>query len=127
MGGLVLETELFVVHALLGPSPLPGWVVLAPRRHARWWWELSPDELAGLGPLAARVFRAQQEALGAVHGYAIALGDVLHHMHLHLVPRFEGTPPSLRGRAAFDAPTASHLPEAELVDAASRMTRALLA
>jgi len=103
VGGILLETDLFLVHGVFAPSPIPGWVVLAPKRHARWWWELEPRELAELGPLASRVFLAQRSALGAEHGYALALGDVLHHMHLHLVPRYKDTPERLRGRGAFAA------------------------
>src|SRR2546430_1836720 len=75
LGGFVLETELFVAHGLLAPSPLRGWIVLAPRRYARWWWELDPRELAQLGPLAARILAAQREVLGADHGYAFAIGE----------------------------------------------------
>lgn len=124
-GGLVLETPLFVAHALLGPSPLRGWVVLAPKRHARWWWELSEEELRELGPLAKRLLDAQRSALGAVHGYAFAIGDVLHHMHLHLVPRFADTPKSLWGRAAFDADPRLHLAEEDVSAAARQVARAL--
>jgi diadenosine tetraphosphate (Ap4A) HIT family hydrolase len=123
-GGIVLETPLFLVHALLAPTPLPGWVVLAPKRHARWWWELSPDELAALGPLAARVFEAQRAALDAEHGYAIALGDQLHHMHLHLVPRYKGTPAHLRGRLAFDAKPGDMASDAEAAAAAKKLALA---
>ncbi len=126
-GGLVLATERFVAHALLGPSPLPGWMVLAPRRHARWWWELDETESAEIGGFARRIFLAQREALGAVHGYAIALGDQLHHMHLHLVPRFADTPPALKGRAAFEAGPEHHRSEVEIRTAAEAVARALAA
>lgn len=124
-GGLVLETPHFVAHALLGPSPLRGWVVLAPKRHARWWWELSEDESRELGPLAKQLFEAQRSALGAVHGYAFAIGDVLDHMHLHLVPRFADTPKALWGRAAFDAEPRLHLPEDSAAEAARQIARAV--
>jgi diadenosine tetraphosphate (Ap4A) HIT family hydrolase len=126
-GGLIHETARFVVHSLVAPSPLRGWLVLAPKRHARWWWELDDAELAEIGPLAARVFRAQRTALGAEHGYAFAIGDVLHHMHLHLIPRFADTPVARRGRGAFDAPPEEMLSEEEVARAAEAVGRVLAA
>jgi len=116
-GGLILETPLFVAHGLVGGTPLAGWVVLAPRRHAGWWWELSDEEASALGPLAKRILLAQRRALGAVHGYAFAIGDVLHHMHLHLVPRFPETEKALWGRGAFDSKPEQHLSEDRVLGA----------
>jgi diadenosine tetraphosphate (Ap4A) HIT family hydrolase len=124
-GGLVLETERFLVHGLLAPSPIRGWLVLAPRRHARWWWELTDEEAAELGPLARRVFLAQRSALGAEHGYAFAIGDVLHHMHLHLIPRYADTPQILRGRGAFEGKPEQMLADDVLARAADEIARAL--
>ncbi len=124
-GGLILETPLFVAHALLAPCSIEGWVVLAPRRHARWWWELSEEESRELGPLARRILLAQQRVLGAEHGYAFAIGDVLHHMHLHLVPRYPGTPKHLRGRGAFDARPDEMLPEERVSAAVQKLASGL--
>ena len=124
-GGFVLETERFVGHGLLAPSPIRGWVVLAPRRHARWWWELTDAEAAELGPLAKRIFEAQRSALGAEHGYAFAIGDVLHHMHLHLIPRYADTPQALRGRGAFEGKPEQALGDDVLAKAAAELKRAL--
>ena len=124
-GGLLRREGGFAVHVLAGPCPLPGWLVLTSERHARAWYDLTAGELAALGPLAARVMRAQREALGAEHVYALAIGDVLPHFHLHLVPRFAATPDRLRGRAAFDARPDDARPEAELAEAARRVAAAL--
>lgn len=102
-GGVVHREGGFALHALAGPSPLPGWLVLTSERHVRAWYDLDPADAAALGPLAQRVMRAQRSALGAEHVYAFAIGDVLRHFHLHLVPRFPDTPERLRGRGCFDA------------------------
>ncbi len=125
-GGFVLEHELFVAHALIAPCPIAGWVVLAPRRHAQWWWELTDEEARELGPLARKILLAQRAALGAEHGYAFAIGDVLHHMHLHLVPRYAATPRHLRGRGAFDAAKEEMLPVEEVAKAARALRAALI-
>jgi diadenosine tetraphosphate (Ap4A) HIT family hydrolase len=126
-GGVLLREGGLVLHALDGASPLPGWLVLTAARHCRAWYDLEPEAAAALGPLARRVMRAQREALGAEHVYAFAIGDVLHHFHLHLVPRFAATPPRLRGRGCFDAPPQDARPAAELAAAARLVAEALAA
>jgi diadenosine tetraphosphate (Ap4A) HIT family hydrolase len=117
-GGILLRHAGFVLHALADPTPLPGWLVLTSERHARAWYDLPPAELAALGPLAARVMSAQRRVLGAEHVYAFAIGDLLPHFHLHLVPRFAGTPERLRGRRCFEGRPEDMLPEAEAARAA---------
>lgn len=117
-GGVVLREGGFVLHALDGPSPVPGWLVLTAERHCRALYDLDPAAAAGLGPLLQRVMAAQRAALGAEHVYLFAIGDVLHHCHLHLVPRYASTPERLRGRGAFEARAEEARPGAELAAAA---------
>jgi diadenosine tetraphosphate (Ap4A) HIT family hydrolase len=117
-GGILLREKGFVLHALAEPTPIPGWLVLTSERHARAWYDLDPGELGALGPLAARAMAAQRAALGAEHVYAFAIGDLLHHFHLHLVPRFADTPERLRGRRCFEARAEDLLGEAEAARAA---------
>jgi diadenosine tetraphosphate (Ap4A) HIT family hydrolase len=124
-GGILLREGGFALHLLADPSPLRGWLVLTSERHARAWYDLTPAEAAALGPLAARVMAAQRAALGAEHVYAFAIGDVLKHFHLHLVPRFADTPERLRGRRCFEGAPADLLPEEALVRAARTVAAAL--
>ena len=124
-GGVVHREGGLLLHALQGPSPLLGWLVLTSERHVRAWPDLDPAALAALGPLSARVMRAQREVLGAEHVYAFAIGDVVRHFHLHLVPRYAGTPARLRGRAAFDASPAEALAAEEVAEAAVRVASAI--
>ncbi|ABS25986.1 HIT family protein [Anaeromyxobacter sp. Fw109-5] len=124
-GGIVRRESGFVLHALADASPLRGWLVLTSERHARAWYDLAPEELAALGPLAARVMAAQRAALGAEHVYAFAIGDVLRHFHLHLVPRFAATPERLRGRGCFEGRPEDMLAEADLAAAASAVAAAM--
>jgi diadenosine tetraphosphate (Ap4A) HIT family hydrolase len=125
LGGVLLREGGLVLHALLGPSPLRGWLVLTSERHVRAWPDLDAAALGALGPLAARVMAAQREALGAEHVYAFAIGDVVRHFHLHLVPRYAHTPARLRGRGAFDAAPGDMLAPAALAQAAARVAAAL--
>jgi len=124
-GGILLSEGGFALHALADRSPIRGWVVLTSERHARAWYDLPPDELSRLGPLAARVMAAQRSALGAEHVYAFAIGDVLRHFHLHLVPRFADTPEGLRGRGCFEGGPEDMLPDGEAARAARVIAAAL--
>ena len=124
-GGIVWRGEGLTVHGLADPCPVPGWLVLTSDRHARALYDLDPAELAAVGPAAAQVMRAQRSALGAEHVYAFAIGDVLRHFHLHLVPRYADTPARLRGRGAFDARPEDSLPAGRVIAAAEAVRRAI--
>jgi diadenosine tetraphosphate (Ap4A) HIT family hydrolase len=124
-GGVVWRGGGLALHALDGPCPVPGWLVLTAERHCRALHDLDAEATAQLGPIAQRVVVAQRTVLGAEHVYAFAIGDVLHHFHLHLVPRYAGTSQRLRGRGAFDATLADALPATELAAAARRVAEAL--
>lgn len=124
-GGILLREGGFTLHGFADPCPLPGWLVLTSDRHARALYDLEDAELAALGPLAARAMRAQRQALGAEHVYAFAIGDLLQHFHLHLVPRFADTPARLRGRGCFE-PRPEDLLLVELLEEAARKIRRAL-
>jgi diadenosine tetraphosphate (Ap4A) HIT family hydrolase len=126
-GGFLLREVGFALHVLAGPTPIRGWLVLTSERHVRAWYDLAAPELAALGPLAARVMAAQRSALGAEHVYAFAIGDLLQHFHLHLVPRFADTPERLRGRGCFDGAPGDALAEAAVIQAAQAVAGRLRA
>jgi diadenosine tetraphosphate (Ap4A) HIT family hydrolase len=126
-GGILLRRAGFVLHAVLDPTPLRGWLVLTSERHARGWYDLGEAEAAALGPLAARVMAAQRAALGAEHVYAFAIGDLVKHFHLHLVPRYPDTPERLRGRRCFEGRPEDALPDAAVERAARDVAAALAA
>jgi diadenosine tetraphosphate (Ap4A) HIT family hydrolase len=124
-GGVLHREGGFALHLLADPSPLRGWLVLTSERHARAWYDLDGAELAALGPLAARIMAAQRATLGAEHVYAFAIGDVLRHFHLHLVPRYPDTPERLRGRRCFEGRPEDMRPEGELVAAGRAVAAAI--
>jgi histidine triad (HIT) family protein len=124
-GGVAWRGDGFTVHALADPAPIAGWLVVTSDRHARAMYELDEREAAALGAIAARVMRAQRAALGAEHVYAFAIGDVLHHCHLHLVPRYAGTPERLRGRGCFEARADDRVDEETLAAAVAKVRVAL--
>jgi len=126
-GGVIWRGGGLALHALADPTPIAGWMVLTSERHRRAWYDLDEAEAAALGPAAARVMRAQRAALDAEHVYAFAIGDLLRHFHLHLVPRHADTPARLRGRGCFESRPEDALPAWRVVAAVEAIRRALAA
>ena len=124
-GGIVWRGGGLALHALDGPCPLPGWLVLTAERHARALYDLDAEAAAALGPVAQRVMSLQRTILGAEHAYLFAIGDALHHAHFHLVPRYAATPDRLRGRGAFEARPEDMRPAEELAAAARLVGEAM--
>lgn len=124
-GGVLLRAQGFALYAPPMPVPVRGWLVLVPERHVRQTADLLPEDAARLGALAQRVMAAQRQALGAELVYAVALGEALHHAHLHLVPRYADTPAHLRGARIFLAGPEEGLPEADVLAAARAVARRL--
>jgi diadenosine tetraphosphate (Ap4A) HIT family hydrolase len=70
-----------------------GWTFLVLKRHATEMWQLESVERAQLIEEVARVARAVSTAFGAVKINYELLGNVIAHIHWHLVPR-RGDDPS---------------------------------
>jgi diadenosine tetraphosphate (Ap4A) HIT family hydrolase len=64
-----------------------GWTFIVLKRHATELWELEPVERTRLIEEAARVARAVGAAFEAVKMNYELLGNVIAHIHWHLVPR----------------------------------------
>jgi histidine triad (HIT) family protein len=73
----------------------PGHLLVVPKRHVERFDELTEEEVAALARAARRLAPAVIKAVGA-DGYNIvsnngrAAGQVIFHVHLHIVPRFSG-------------------------------------
>jgi len=80
------------IHTLRGPAAYRGWLTLEPKRHVPGLDGLTDDEATDIGRLMSRVARALRDALDAEHVYAFVFGDGVPHLHVHLVPRYAGTP-----------------------------------
>jgi diadenosine tetraphosphate (Ap4A) HIT family hydrolase len=98
-GGAIAEDEHIVVSHLplvtpqgTAESVYLGRLVLEPRRHVEDLGELTDDQAASLGRMAARGSAALRRAAGAEHVYAAVISDAIPHIHLHLLPRYPATP-----------------------------------
>ncbi len=91
------------VRAVWDAFPVnPGHLLLTPRRHVPTWFEASEPERAAL---VAAVDRAR-EAITKLHapdGFNIginvgqAAGQTVFHLHVHVIPRYNGDVPDPRG------------------------------
>ena len=87
----LLETDNVV--AFLDISPVnPGHALVVPKRHVQNFWELSRDELHSCILAAQRVGRAAMEAtqspgLNLLQNNHECAGQIVQHVHFHLIPR----------------------------------------
>ena len=98
-GGPVGEDELAVVSHLAPAAPgrsggpvYLGHLFVEPRRHVPGLADLTGDEARAVGWWCTRASRALRETAGAEHVYAAVIGDHVPHLHVHLLPRYPGTP-----------------------------------
>ena len=97
-GGPVGEDELVVVshitpYARGNASPVYlGHLFVEPLRHAPGLADLTDAEARAIGWWCMRASRALIAVAGALHVYAAVFGDAVPHLHVHLLPRYPGTP-----------------------------------
>jgi histidine triad (HIT) family protein len=100
-GGPIVEDDLVLVSHIVTPKALGregttaylGHLFVEPRRHAPGLADLTDAEADCVGRWSSRASRALREVAGAEHVYAAVIGDGVPHLHVHLLPRFPGTPP----------------------------------
>ena len=86
-GGYIYTGDFFTVcHAPVNTGPL-GTLFIESRRHFLDYASMTPQELAALGPLLQRVYRALRELTDAERIYQVAMIDGVPHFHCWLVPR----------------------------------------
>lgn len=124
-GGVLRREHGLHLHGVAGPTPVAGWVVVTVARHVRCLGDLTDDEAGHLARLASRVQRAQREVLGAETAYAVSLGEVVRHFHLHLIPRFPSTPERLRGPRIFQFAPDDAVPASAQEQAIATLRQAL--
>lgn len=99
-GGAIAEDDLVLLSHIVTPDIMGregscaylGHLFVEPRRHAPGLADLTDAEARSVGWWSARASRALREVAGAEHVYAAVIGDGVQHLHVHLLPRFPGTP-----------------------------------
>jgi diadenosine tetraphosphate (Ap4A) HIT family hydrolase len=107
-GGPVHEDDLvYASHAfdLLGTgedSYLAGHLMVEPKRHVAGLADATDDEAAAIGRLVSRLARALVASEGAEHVYSFVMGHQTPHLHVHVLPRYPGTPREYWFLAVYD-------------------------
>ena len=102
-----------------GWSSLPGWLVVALRRHAEALHELTATEAASLGSLLRAASVALKRAVGCEKTYVILFAEQprYQHVHIHVVPRMDWFTENDRSLNVFRF---MNVPEAEQVPVSER-------
>jgi histidine triad (HIT) family protein len=115
-----------LVVAFMDHAPRnPGHLLVVPLRHAENALDVPPATLAHLAVVAQRLAQAIRRTDLRAEGFNLqtnagrAAGQNVFHLHVHVIPRFEGEPPA--GGAKVPAPAA------ELAAAAAKIRAALAA
>jgi diadenosine tetraphosphate (Ap4A) HIT family hydrolase len=80
----------------------PGHTLVVPRRHVASWFDATPEEQLAVMSLLGQA-KQQLDAEHAPAGYNIgindgpAAGQTVRHLHLHLIPRYDGDTEDPRG------------------------------
>jgi histidine triad (HIT) family protein len=85
-----------VCLAFMDINPIsPGHTLIIPKRHYTYVMEMPPDEVGHIGSLVPRLAGAVKGALGAeginlLENNGPSAGQVVMHVHFHLIPRWPG-------------------------------------
>lgn len=117
---LITESEnLLLVHypvSVQEPAAYRGHLMVEVRRHITSFGELQEAEAAEVGVTIARATRLLTGQLGAEHVYVFTIGHLVPHLHIHIVPRYPGTPEEFwGGKQVSNWPGAPLLNESEVV------------
>jgi len=90
----ICRDPLWILRHHPDPAPLPGWLLLASQRHICGPIAFNPEEASSWGGSVQKASLLVQKLTGCDRVYVIAFGEVAHHLHLHLIPRFVSEPAS---------------------------------
>lgn len=133
-GGPVAKDELVLVSHTVTPDVLGrngttaylGHLLVEPLRHAPGLADLTDVEARRIGLWCTRASRALREVAGAEQVYAAVWGDGVPHLHVHLLPRFPGTPREYWGTRVNEWPQAQRGNAAEIEVFVSGLRRYLV-
>jgi histidine triad (HIT) family protein len=79
-----------------------GHLLIEPLRHVTEASELTEDEAMALGLFIRNGIKLVTKELGAEHAYVFRINDKVPHFHVHIVPRYSGTPAEYWGTKIMD-------------------------
>ena len=127
-GGVLYEDDLVYaghLHTMGAPAVYRGYLVVEPRRHVPGLGDLTDDEAAALGRVVNRAARALKVCAGADHVFAFVYGTAVPHLHVHLAPRYPGTPREYWGPRIREWPEAPTVDPGSMRDLVAELRRCL--
>lgn len=98
-GGFLWDDELVVAFHIppipQNPRPFLGHLLVVTRRHVARFGDLTSGEGAAVGMAAVQLAHTLTDSAGAEWVYSAVIGRGVPHFHLHLMPRYSGTPKEL--------------------------------
>ena len=88
----IARSNLWLLRHHPSPSPMVGWLMLDSVRHLGGPLDLDDREASEWGKVVRASSRLVKDLTNCDRVYAIAFGEGARHLHLHLIPRFEGDP-----------------------------------
>ena len=122
-GGIILEKGgLVLSHFPDSPTEraTKGHLLIEPWRHITDLSEMNDAEASALGNLIRNGVDGIKK-LGAEHVYLFRINDMVAHLHIHLVPRYPGTPKEFWGRKIMDWPERNAIGELEIQSVAHKL------
>lgn len=106
----VYEDADFRVILDLGPAS-KGHALILPKSHYKDICEADPEIAGKLFPLAGRIGAAMKKGLGAsgfnvVQNNGTSAGQTVFHLHVHIIPRYEGGPAMVAWEPGKETPEA---------------------
>ncbi|MFJ6413572.1 HIT family protein [Terribacillus saccharophilus] len=93
-GDRIYEDEYIYISHIdkKGKSTYLGHIMLDLKRHVAQVGDMSEGEAAAFGIAMKRAAKALQGTLQAEHVYTLVSGNAVPHVHMHIIPRYAGTP-----------------------------------
>jgi diadenosine tetraphosphate (Ap4A) HIT family hydrolase len=127
--GWIVETEhLHVFHLPLSEEmnhTYLGALLIEPKRHVVGLDQLEEEEAREIGWMMARLSRLLKAEVEAEHVYSFVLGHHVPHLHVHLVPRYPGTPHEYWGTRVVEWEGAPRGGKEEVRELCNRIRHAL--
>jgi len=105
-------------------SPYLGHLMVVPRRHVASWSGLDDGEAASVSTGIRELTRLLESA-GAARVYVAVIGSHVDHLHVHLLPRWPGTPAEVPWHAVDEWAGATHGDADAVADAVTRLREGL--
>lgn len=105
------QNEMWAVRHIEGPHGLAGWFQMVAKRHVASVAAMNDPEAASFGPTLRWLEKTLLDVSGAERVYTAAIGEVVQHLHVHMVPRYVTMANNAKGWAVFDLQRAGKVGE----------------